>query len=48
MEKDKVGNVFISCPKCHHINISDTEFYRVRCSQCGEIFINLQCTLNLE
>lgn len=39
--------VFTRCPRCHHLNITDSEFYRVKCSQCGEVFINDHCTLVL-
>lgn len=39
--------VFTRCPRCHHLNITDSEFYRIKCIQCGEIFINDKCTLVL-
>ena len=39
--------VFVRCPHCDHLNITDSEFYRIKCSACNEIFINLQNTLVL-
>lgn len=44
---NKTNTVFIRCPHCDHLNISDESFYRVRCSECNEIFINMECTLTL-
>lgn len=45
--KNKTHTVFVRCPHCDHLNITDSEFYRIRCSECNEIFINLECTLLL-
>lgn len=45
--KNKTHTVFVRCPHCDHLNITDDEFYRLRCSECNEIFINLECTLAL-
>ena len=45
--ENKSHTVFTKCPHCNHINITDPEFYRIKCTQCGEIFINDKCTLVL-
>lgn len=47
MKENKTHTVFVRCPDCNHLNITDEEFYRLRCSECGEIFINERCTLHL-
>lgn len=45
--ESKSNTVITKCPNCNHLNIADTEFYRIRCNECGEIFINDKCTLIL-
>jgi hypothetical protein len=37
---NKSNSVFLICPKCHHMNISDACFYNIQCSECKETFIN--------
>jgi uncharacterized C2H2 Zn-finger protein len=45
--RDKSGNLFIRCPKCHHLNISDNDFYEIRCNDCNEMFINKMNTIHV-
>lgn len=41
------GNIFTRCPECHHLNITDRDFYTINCSKCNNVFINKHNTNHL-
>lgn len=46
MLKD-LGNLFMRCPVCHHLNITDEDFYEITCPECHNVFLNESNTNHL-